>query len=91
MDECNIVLLVVLLVLVYCYKKSDRSAFTNKPSELDKQNYANQILSHKQVFSSDFYAAREIMQWIDAITYEDVRSLIIRNNFNKKSVLSVLN
>lgn len=91
MDECNIVLLVVLLVLVYCYKKSDRSAFTNKPSELDKQNYTNQILAHKQVFISDFYAVRKIMPWIDAITYEDVRNLIIQNNFNKKSILSVLN
>jgi hypothetical protein len=82
-------ILVLLFLLMNCKNKKD--GFDSKPSELQKQKFTDEIIKNRSDFVSDMYSAREKMPWLDAITYEDVRNLIRENNFNKESILNILN
>jgi hypothetical protein len=81
----------VISYIYYNYSDRIRDNFINKPTEKERIEYAKQIMNNKYTFEENFYAAKNKMEWIDAITYEDVRKLIRENNFDENSIISILN
>lgn len=86
-----IVILCIISYIYYNYSDRIRDNFTDKPTEKERIEYAKQIMNNKHTFQENFYTAKNKMEWMDAITYEDVRKLIRENNFNEKSIISILN
>ena len=82
-------IIILLFLLLRCWNKKDQ--FASRPTETQKQKFADDILANPVEFQSNMYAVKRKMPWIDAITYEDTRKLIRENNFNKDSILNILN
>ena len=82
----NIFLSLILVLLLIIFINCSRESFESKPTEKQMKIFGEQIIDNKKLFNKSFYDTRGEMPWIDAITYEDVRSLISKNKFNKDNV-----
>jgi hypothetical protein len=85
MNDLNLTILVIVIV-VYFLCKCRTEGLTNKPSKEQKQYMLNQMLNHKELFSTSLENTKNKLPWVDAVVYEDVRSLIYKNRFDKNNL-----
>ena len=90
MSEVILAIILVCLVLIIAYPRKER--LVNRPSEQDKIRYADTIVKHKELFarSAGYDHARQRMEWLDPITYEDARTLSRNNKLNQSEVVKLL-
>lgn len=83
----SIVLVVLLLMLLYKPKNTD--GFDSKPERHQAEHMASQMMDNRERFRS-LDNVRRTMPWMDAVTYEDSRRLILGGNFTKQNILGIL-
>ena len=83
----DIPLLFLIIILIYMFL--DKKEYFNNREPLAEKHAAT-IINNKHYFNNDFYTARAVMPWIDAITYEDVRKLKHGGNLNKETLINLL-
>jgi hypothetical protein len=85
-------LLVVLIMnsngTINIFPRSNTDNFSHKPNSEESEEYTNTILANRGKFAS-MNTAKAQMPWLDAITYEDIRKLISKDQFDKKHVSSL--
>jgi len=84
---CNIKLLILILLLIYVVINK-KEYFTDRYKQAEKN--ANNIIVNEKFFNNDFYTARSVIPWLDAITYEDVRMLKYGGKLNKNELINIL-
>lgn len=87
------IMLIILLWLSFMIyrKKINAECLVSKPTGVEKEYMASDIINNKNLFiSNNMSEVRQILPWMDAITYEDVRKLIRHNDFNTASVVRAL-
>lgn len=83
--------LVILLLLIWLVNRRSCEGLTNKPNDAQISEYTQQALQNAELFKTydTFYKARDIMPWLDAPAYEDLRKLYRQNKFNADSIQHV--
>lgn len=89
MTEIIIYVLVALIVL-NCMVDSREGFLTSRPDEAQREGLANVILADSSMFDRPLNTVKGKHQWMDAVTYEDLRMLKNANKLNKKNILTVL-
>lgn len=84
---CRVYCIFLIIILLYIMLDK-KEYFTIRETLAEKR--ADEIIKNRQFFNNDFYTARAVMPWIDAITYEDVRHLKHSDNLNKSSLVKLL-
>jgi hypothetical protein len=78
-------------VLLNRILSSQNEALVNRPTANEKREFANIILNNSSIFyNGTLDKARDVMEWMDAILYEDLRKLAHSNKLNIDNVLKVL-
>jgi hypothetical protein len=81
-------LVILVIVLIRCLNKQE--GFEQRPSMVEKEKYVNQLLSHTSTINQGLSTTQVVMPWIDAVTYEDSRTLIREGKFNKQNIMAIL-
>lgn len=78
-------LIVLGIMLLRCQK---RDGF--KPNKQEQEKRANELILHSSSIKDGLTNAKQAMPWIDPITYEDARKLLRQDNYNKTSIMQIL-
>jgi hypothetical protein len=78
-------LVVLGIMLIKCQK---HDGF--KPNRQEQEKRANELVSNIKHVKDGLTNAKQVMPWIDPVTYEDVRKLLRQNNYNKSTIMQVL-
>jgi hypothetical protein len=60
------------------------------PNSLQRSIMVEQMLNNKELFYTTLDKTKRTLPWVDAVIYEDVRSLIKKDRFNKKYINNIL-
>jgi len=87
----SLFLLLVVLLVVFIYKKPCSEYLTTKPTKSQIAKYTSEVLDNKELFlaNSTLYQAKERLSWIDPITYEDIRTLQIRDKLSTDNLQNI--
>jgi predicted type IV restriction endonuclease len=82
------ILIVLLFIIASMMCKTSEEGLISKPSDRDINIYIVEVIKNKNLFGphGTFYAARELMPWLDALTYEDMRKLLRENRFTADEI-----
>ena len=82
-------LLITILLITFLLIIEDKSEnFSTKPTEEEKNKYADIILNNANYFSKDINIVKKKYPWIDIITLEEIRQLIFNQSLNRETILS---
>lgn len=81
------VFVVVCIILFYCYSRHEY--FSNKPTEREKQLRSKDLYDHKATFQKGYGSVKRKLPWLDPVTYEDARYLLVNNNFNTENIVRI--
>lgn len=86
-------LLIIISIVIIFYlsvKECKKQGLHSRPSSEEAAKLSKEIIQNKEYFSDrTYYEAREKMDWLDPVTYEDIRNLSIKNNLNYESIQKV--
>lgn len=90
-EDLQLVLLICVVVLLLKLTMSNKDFLVARPNSNKREGMVKNIMAHKVLFEkSDLNTAKYKMPWLDAITYEEVRSLILSNKFNAENIRRLL-
>lgn len=71
---------------------SSKEGLVTKPTDLQKSAMADSVLSNKELFQNkaDLQSTKNKLNWVDAVTYEDIRKLAHSNKLTKSNIMNVL-
>lgn len=81
------VFVIVCIILLYCYKKHEY--FASKPTNHEKLLRSKDLYKHKATFQGGYGSIKRKLPWIDPITYEDARYLLVNNKFDTKNIVRI--
>ena len=84
-----IILIIILLLILF---SSNTECLTVRPSAVVKERLSNDIINNKHLFTSgsNFEVARDKLNWLDAITYEDARKLHRNKMLDANNIMKYL-
>jgi len=84
-------LIIILIILIVVRLLSSREGLTNKPNEKERQQMVESVLQNKNLFgnTSDMLTTRNVLPWMDAISYEDLRKLYRHEKFTKSNINNI--
>lgn len=90
MSDVPYLLLVGCLIMlcIMLFKCQTRDGF--KPNREEQERRADELIKHSTSIKDGLINARQVMPWIDPITYEDARKLLRQNNYNKSTIMQIL-
>lgn len=86
------IILLVCLLILNLFITIDRECLTSKPSDKQRKMMVEQILSNKELFSGNYNldTAKNNIDWLDPISYEDLRNLYRKNMFHNDKIKQIL-
>lgn len=84
-----IIIIALFLVILF---SSTTECLTVKPSASAKKQLSEDIINNKHLFTSgsNFEVARDKLNWLDAITYEDARKLHRNKMLDSNNIMKYL-
>lgn len=87
----GIIIILVIIMIFLCCGNCGKDGLSVKPDANMRNELADTIMKNKEVFvNSTLYMAKDRIDWIDPVTYEDLRMLSNRNAFTKENVIQLL-
>jgi uncharacterized membrane protein len=96
-------LLIVICIIIITYLISiiisilvnlnTRECLVSRPNNHQRERMVSDIKLNKHIFENnkmEVVDARKVMAWMDAITFEDLRTLIHNKEFNNKNIYDTL-
>ena len=83
--------IVIILALIWLIRKWYKlDGFSTKPTAEQVTQYTSEMLTNKHVFSGgSIDDAKNVMPWIDPVSYEDARSLHRKNKLNAETIRGI--
>lgn len=88
---CCIVVWIIAVLRSVSRTVTHRSSFETKPTTEQANVYAQELVNNQNLISGGLEQAKQKMNWIDSITYEDARELIANNAMTHKNAMDILN
>lgn len=85
-----LIVIAVVCTLYFLWKCLNCEGLSSAPSAAQREIMTNQMLNNKKLFNTSLDSTKQILPWIDAVVYEDARSLISLDKFNKKNINNIL-
>ena len=88
----NIIIVLIVMFIAYELCNSRNETLVSKPSNVQRHNMIQQVLSNQELFRSPvakMYDAREQLPWLDGVVYEDLRILYNKNQLNYQNINNV--
>ena len=85
-------MIILIIVLILILSISNTECLTVKPSEAVKKRLSEDIVNNKHLFTggSNFDIARNKLNWLDAVTYEDARKLHRNKMLDSNNIMKYL-
>ena len=83
---------ILIIALLIVMLNSNYECLVSRPSDKMRQKLSMQIEQNKELFAggSDFELARDKLNWLDAITYEDARKLHRNKSLSANNIMKYL-
>ena len=88
-----VVAILLLIKIVIKWVDSTQECLVSKPNNMERMHMARQVLTNQELFhnnKSTLPNIREKIDWMDAITYEDIRRLSRADKLNYQNIIEIL-
>lgn len=90
--QTSVLIIIIIIFLLVIINNCSIEPLIVKPDYNTKIKYTEEILSNKNLFTGALKLEniKNKFTWMDAITYEDIRSLIRNNTLTRNNIIKIL-